>query len=237
MSSTPLASAVFFDVDFTLIYPGPTFDGEGYHRFAARHGLAVDATRFGTAVAIASALLDNTRDAVYRPQRFVEYAGRVLTEMGGVGPGLEACAQEIYDQWAVCQHFALYDDVSETFERLYGLGVTIGLISNTHRCLASFQAHFELDRFVAVAVSSSDHGYMKPHPSIFEAALALAGVSPTESLMVGDSLTHDVLGARRAGMRGVLLARAGGASSDAPDFPTIRTLTELPAMLQSDVLL
>ena len=226
---------MFFDVDFTLIYPGPTFDGEGYSRFAARHGLTVDAARFGPAVANASALLDNTRDAVYRPQRFVEYAGQVLAEMGGVGPGLEACAQEIYDEWAMCQHFALYDDVADTFERLHGLGVTIGLISNTHRCLNSFQAHFELERFVAVAISSSDHGYMKPHPSIFEAALALARVTPTESLMVGDSLTHDVQGARRAGLRGVLLARAtDGASSNAPGFPVIRTLAELPEMLQSD---
>jgi hypothetical protein len=30
-------TAVFFDVDFTLIYPGPTFQGEGYARFCARH--------------------------------------------------------------------------------------------------------------------------------------------------------------------------------------------------------
>ncbi len=33
--------AVFFDVDFTLIYPGPTFQGEGYQRFCARHGMQV----------------------------------------------------------------------------------------------------------------------------------------------------------------------------------------------------
>jgi len=30
-----MTSAVFFDVDFTLIYPGPTFQGEGYRRFGA----------------------------------------------------------------------------------------------------------------------------------------------------------------------------------------------------------
>ena len=56
-------------------------------------------------------------------------------------------------------------------------GVKIGLISNTQRCLASFEAHFELDGLFAVAISSSDHGYMKPHPSIFEAALRQVGVA------------------------------------------------------------
>jgi len=79
-------------------------------------------------------------------------------------------------------------------------------------------------------VSSSEHGYMKPHPSIFQAAMTLVGAAPEASVMVGDSLTHDIAGARRAGMRGVLVHR-----SDAPapetDVPVIRTLTELPELL------
>jgi len=33
---------VFFDVDFTLIYPGPRFQASGYHEFCARHGIDVD---------------------------------------------------------------------------------------------------------------------------------------------------------------------------------------------------
>ena len=54
---------------------------------------------------------------------------------------------------------------------LAGRGLKLGLISNSHRCLTSFQEHFELKGLIAAAVSSSEHGYMKPHPSIFEAAL------------------------------------------------------------------
>ena len=37
--------AVFFDVDFTLIYPGPAFQGGGYRDFCARHGVEVDPER------------------------------------------------------------------------------------------------------------------------------------------------------------------------------------------------
>ena len=84
----------------------------------------------------------------------------------------------------------------------------IGLISNSHRCLESFQEHFELDGLIDVAVSSSQHGYMKPHPSIFEAALKLAGVAAADAVMVGDSLTQDIDGARGVGMRGVLVRRS-----------------------------
>jgi HAD superfamily hydrolase (TIGR01662 family) len=226
-------TAVFFDVDFTLIYPGPTFDGEGYRRFGRRHGLEVDPSRFIQAVASASAELDQAQDDIYRPELFVRYARRVLEEMGGGGIGLDPCAREIYDEWAVCQHFALYDDVAPTLRTLHASGFKIGLISNTHRCLASFQSHFELEPFVAAALSSSDHGYMKPHRSIFEAALKLVAARADESVMVGDSLTHDIQGALQVGMQGVLIARSSKTSPRMLDgVPVIQTLFELPALLR-----
>ena len=57
-------------------------------------------------------------------------------------------------------------------QELASAGIRIGLISNSHRCLASFQSHFELQEFVTATVSSSDHGLMKPHPSIFRGGAA-----------------------------------------------------------------
>jgi len=109
-------------------------------------------------------------------------------------------------------------------------GVKIGLISNSHRNLQSFEEHFDLRGMIAAAVSSADHGYLKPHPSIFEAALSQAGVDAREALMVGDSLAHDVEGARRVGMHGVLLHRGDGPLPEV-DVPVIRNLTDLPALL------
>ena len=226
-------AAVFFDVDFTLIYPGPTFDGEGYRQFAARHGIEVDPSALTLAVASASGELDRAQDDIYRPELFIRYARRVLEHMGGVGSGLDTCAREIYDEWAACQHFSLYDDVRPTLEQLHATGVRIGLISNTHRCLASFQSHFELERYITAALSSSDHGYMKPHPSIFEAALKLADATPTESVMVGDSLNHDIHGARHVGMKGVLIQRSASSDSEMLEgVPVIRTLAELSGVLE-----
>ena len=102
------------------------------------------------------------------------------------------------------------------------------------RSLASFEAHFDLRGLIAASVSSSEHGLMKPHPSIFAAALQLAGVRPEEALMVGDNLKQDVDGAIRAGMRGVLIHRADGPVPEEAALrgvPVIRTLTELSALL------
>jgi putative hydrolase of the HAD superfamily len=181
-------------------------------------------------VANASAELDAAQDQIYRPELFVSYARRVIEEMGGEGSGLDACAWEIYDEWAACQHFALYEDVLPAMRALYDARLRIGLISNTHRCLTSFQSHFELESFITAAVSSSQHGYMKPHPSIFDAALRLVGVEARDAVMVGDSVRQDIAGAQSVGMRGILIVRSGEASVD-DGVPVIRSLMELPALL------
>jgi HAD superfamily hydrolase (TIGR01662 family) len=226
-----MTKAVFFDVDFTLIYPGPTFQGEGYRRFCRRYGIDVDPGSFDRAVASASLILDEVQEDIYDPELFVRYTCHIIEAMGGRGPLVEACAREIATEWGACHHFHLYDDVRPVFEWLHAEGVRIGLISNTHRSLGKFQAHFDLDGLVTTAVSSSEHGYMKPHPSIFEAALARAGVSAPEAVMVGDSVRQDIEGARRVGMRAVLVARSGRPSRLLPDVPVVTTLRDLPAYL------
>jgi putative hydrolase of the HAD superfamily len=229
---TSTTQAVFFDVDFTLIYPGPAFQGEGYRTFCERHGMHVDPACFPAAVISASHILDREQDAVYNPQIFIDYTAHIIRCMGGSGAAVEPCAAEIYQEWALCQHFLLYDDVPAALQALADADILIGLISNSHRCLESFQEHFELDGLIDVAVSSSQHGYMKPHRSIFEAALKLAGVSAAEAMMVGDSLTQDIDGARGVGMRGVLVRRSGTeVSTPHTDVPVIRSLAELTGLL------
>ena len=196
--------AVLFDVDFTLIYPGPMFRGEGYRAFAARYGMDIDASKFEAGVASAAPVLHSPND-VYDPEIFIAYTSHIIAQMGGTGPRIDECSREIYDAWAACQHFELQ-----------------GLISAT--------------------ISSSDHGRMKPHPSIFTAALQLLDVPAADALMVGDSLKHDVEGALGVGMRAVLLNRGDSAApavavarpgSEQGDcrVPVIRSLRELPALL------
>jgi putative hydrolase of the HAD superfamily len=227
--------AVFFDVDFTLIHPGPRFGGEGYRDFCARYGMEIDPNRFDGAVASAVPLLDGPEDA-YDAEIFVRYTKHIIEQMGGRGERLDPCAREIYAEWARCHHFELYADVPEVLRDLAAAGVKIGLISNTHRCLASFQSHFELQGLVAAAISSSEHGYMKPHPSIFQAALRLTGVAPGEATMVGDNIRQDVEGALGAGMSAVLLYRGATPHPQTEELasrgvPIIGSLAELPGCL------
>ncbi len=226
-----MTRAVFFDVDFTLIYPGPTFRGEGYRAFCERYGIEVDETRFEQGVASAARFLEGP-DEAYDAEVFVAYTRHIIEQMGGRGDRVDACAREIYDEWAACHHFELYEEVPGVLRELAASGLLIGLISNSHRCLTSFQSHFDLKGLVTAAISGPEHGFMKPNPSIFRAALRLVNVEAGEAVMVGDSVTQDVEGALRSGMRGVLLHRSDAPHPRATELvsagvPVVRSLTRL----------
>jgi putative hydrolase of the HAD superfamily len=219
-------AAVFFDVDFTLIRPGRRFLGPGYTETCARHGVGVDPEAFDAAVSGAAVLLESDHQR-YHDELFVNYTARIIELMGGQGPGVLAAAREIYDDWAHHHHFEMYDDVPEALFALHGRGLRLGLISNSHRSLASFQTHFALDGLMSVSVSSAEFGVMKPDPRIFQEALDRMQVPADQAVMVGDSLAHDVHGARQVGMRGVWLDRSRNGTVDDPTIPVIRSLTEL----------
>lgn len=227
-----MTRAIFFDVDFTLIYPGPTFQGEGYVRFCAEEDIRVDAARFEDAVAAASFILDDVEEQVYDPNLFVHYTATIIEHMGGRGGGVVRAAERIYEQWATNHHFEIYDDVEPVLTDLSARGYVLGIISNSHRSLDAFTQHFKLDGLIRTTISSAEHGFMKPHRSIFDAALQRAKVTSKEALMVGDSLKADIEGARAAGMRGILLRRSGERPSTLPaGVSLITSLHELQSIL------
>ncbi|MGH9175997.1 MAG: HAD family hydrolase, partial [Vicinamibacterales bacterium] len=222
------ARAIFFDVDFTLIFPGPTFQGEGYARFCAEQGITVARECFEDAVAAASFILDDVEEPIYDAALFVHYTATIIEQMGGRGPAVVRAAERIYEQWAGNHHFEMYDDVAPVLTTLASRGFTLGVISNSHRSLEAFKEHFRLESLITTTVSSAEHGYMKPHRSIFERALMQASVPAGNAVMVGDSLKADIEGALAAGMRAVLLRRSGEVPASLPPGVTvIRSLTEL----------
>lgn len=115
----------------------------------------------------------------------------------------------------------------------------IGLISN-YPCGPSLRrslAELGLAGAFAPIVISGEIGYVKPHPTLFEAALEALGLPARRVLLVGDSWTNDMVGAHAAGMATCHLV---GLTSDRdlderyriyrPDF-TIEHLEELVAIV------
>jgi len=61
-----------------------------------------------------------------------------------------------------------------------------------------------IKKYFSTVTTSEEVGLKKPHPVIFETALANAFVVSKNSIMIGDSLEADIIGAHNAGMHTML---------------------------------
>jgi len=218
--------AVLFDVDFTLFRPGPELGPEGYRRVGERHGLDLDPERYEEARAAAIEKLQAERALVHDEEVWIAFTEHIVLGMGGDPASARSCAADLVREWERHENFSLYEDALPVLEELRRHGLRIGLVSNGQRDLEEFAVHHALE--VDAMVGSRSHGRIKPHPSIFVAALRALEVSAAEAAMVGDSYEDDIEGARSLGMRAILLDR-DGRRPDAED--RIDTLLALPAAL------
>jgi HAD superfamily hydrolase (TIGR01662 family) len=216
--------AVVFDVDYTIAKPGPDLGPEGYRRLGERHGLTLDPARYDEARRAALTTLERHPELDHDEEIWVLFTQRIIEGMGGVGDTY-AAAFEMERSWAHAHHFELYEDAVPAIDALRQRGLRIGLLSNSARDLELFVAHHRLE--VDAVLTSRTHGKTKPHDTIFRRMLDLLAVAPEEALMVGDQLEDDVEGARRIGMRAILVDREGRY----PDEERIGGLGELLAVL------
>jgi putative hydrolase of the HAD superfamily len=218
--------AVLFDVDFTLCRPGPELSADRYARIAARHGIALDTNRYDDAREAAVLNLKRHPELLHDESIWHRFTEEIFVGMGGPEAIASECANEIEEGWGVSENFELFEDVLPVLEKLRRAGLRIAVVSNGIRDLTAFVAHHRLD--VDAIVDSRSHGRVKPHPTIFQAALAALAVAPEDAVMVGDSVEEDIEGARALGMRAILIDR----EDRHPDLDErLRDLYGLPAAL------
>lgn len=109
-----------------------------------------------------------------------------------------------------------YPDAAECIERVRGLGLHVGILSDVDIDFLDFAltAVGLRDRFDSIT-TSEEAGVGKPNPRVFHLALQKAGAPAAEAAYVGDSEARDVRGGKAVGMRTIHVARAGPASPEA----------------------
>lgn len=127
----------------------------------------------------------------------------------------------------------LYQDVLPSLWDLKESGLKLGIISNMGRELEDLCRQLKLMPPVSLAVGSQEVGVTKPEPGIFHAALKLAEAPAENALYVGDQWDIDVLGARNAGMKAVLLDRYSDFAKGLGE--SINELGQLPNFLRLEV--
>jgi putative hydrolase of the HAD superfamily len=169
----------------------------------------------------------------------VEYPALVRTLLGGVGVEvtdgeLERFLEAEHDAWQPARLLA--STTHALLESLRARGLKLGLVSNAldppgllHRDLAQFGVAERLD----YAVFSSEIGWRKPHPAIFERALTELGVDASATLFVGDTLASDIAGAHALGMhtcQAVWFRADEDRAAPEPDFLAVTQMDVLTAV-------
>ncbi len=134
----------------------------------------------------------------------------------------DALADEVFEEYEVTwpRSVDIYEETPAVLDALHGR-VRLVMISNG---LTQYQRpkidRYDLGRYFDRLVISEEVGVVKPELAIFEAALEGLDVAPAATIHVGDSLDHDVVGARRAGWLAAWVRRGDGHAS-ADDDPTL----------------
>lgn len=132
----------------------------------------------------------------------------------------------------VTDQITLIKGAIETVRFFKDKKLKIGLISNTifpEKFHLRELKRFGLFQFFDLILFSSEVGYKKPHPKIFETALKGLDIKPNSAVFVGDRLEEDIGGAQKVGMSTVLIPKEGRDYS-APVIPDakIKGINELP---------
>jgi putative hydrolase of the HAD superfamily len=121
--------------------------------------------------------------------------------------------------------FTAFADARPALIKARGRGRRLVVVSNWDVSLHERLEQLELAPLLDGIVTSAGAGARKPSAAIFQRALALAEVPPSDAIHVGDSVEDDVAGARAAGIEAILLRRDGTAGP--AGMPTIATLAAL----------
>lgn len=128
----------------------------------------------------------------------------------------------------------LFPHTPETLDYLKTKNYPLHLITNgfEETQMRKLQ-HSGIGQYFTCIITSEAAGSLKPHRGIFDYAMSRVNTTPAESLMIGDTLEVDILGAKEAGMDQVYFNEHlpdGAALAVEPTY-TIRSLRELKEIL------
>ncbi len=222
---------VFLDAGGVLLFPN-------WHRISdalARQGVVVSAAALSAAEPHARRVLDDQQvvGATTDANRGWLFFDLILDKAGvTASAATNAALAELHEYHVANNLWELVpDDVRPALTALRDLGLKLTIVSNANGTLCAHLARLGLDRFVDCVLDSCDEQVEKPDPRLFEIALARSAARRESTIHVGDLYNIDVVGARNAGLRGVLLDEAD-LRPDA-DCPRVKSLAELVSRIRA----
>ena len=198
----------------------------------ARHGIAVAPEALRAAEPHAKFIVDTTYGTAAKDADRGNRYFHLTFDAAGVPDGA-AREPVIADLKAYHHEHNLWehvpDDVMPALGRLRAAGVTLAVASNANGVLERAFARVGLTPYFSAIVDSFVEGVEKPDPRFFRIVLERAGGRAETAMHAGDLYNVDVVGARAAGIRPMLIDPHGLYQEF--DAPRVRSLDELAALL------
>lgn len=239
---------ILFDLGNTLLY----FDGNWQEVFAradqgmverlAKEGFSLDRDRF----------LSDFRERLsnYHDQReidFVEHSTAKILEDTLAAHGISNVERSTLEGslaalYAASQEYWIpEDDLLPTMKALKDAGYRMGVISNAgdDQDVQTLVNKARIRPYLDFVLTSAASGMRKPDARIFALGLRFFGLSSQEVVMVGDTLSADILGANRMGIYSVWLTRRADTAANREYLAKVSpkakidSLAELPQMLEA----
>jgi putative hydrolase of the HAD superfamily len=218
-----MLKAVLFDLGGTLITTAPV--SEIFKRILEDFGVKRSAEEVEEARKTVEKQFDIEDSATLKDEFYPRWNMQILRHMG-IRENARSLAEKIARQWWQYSDVKLYEDVEETLDMLKKRGLKIGLITNgLESDVKEVLPRVGLADFFDVEVTSDLVGKIKPHREIFLHALEELEVKPQEAMHVGDMVDRDYEGARRCGLKALLIDRDNSVRGEGVE--KIQSLTEI----------
>jgi len=226
--------AVFFDAGETLVHPAPTFP-DLFASIVTREG---HPRAPEDVIAASAVVMDRFSEAARNQELWTTSPERSRAFWLGVYermlaaldlPDGDGLRDTLYREFTDLRNYALFDDVRGVLGDLASAGLGLGIVSNFEAWLDELLGLLGVRDAFPVRVISGVEGMEKPDPRIYELAMARAGVTPDESVYVGDNPEFDVDPPAALGMFTVLIDRRG--RHERHEGVRITDLADLPAVL------
>jgi putative hydrolase of the HAD superfamily len=149
---------------------------------------------------------------------------RLLSRLG-ISNNAEFLAEKIDELWWDCADLQFYPDAIETLSHLRSKQIKLGVVTNAVKDDYDQILHrLEAEHYFDVVVGVDSCRKAKPDSEIFLYAVEKLRMKPSQVLFVGDSMERDYEGAKRAGLKPLIIDRKG---RDLKNADWIKSLTEI----------
>jgi len=218
--------AVLFDLGGTLMKTVPIQDI--YKSIMELYGIEVSADEILEAHDAHQGNVDPVEGQLQKGKRFWDEWNQAVLERAGTRENSAFLGEKVTEHWWDHAGLEAYPDVLETLDTLRSMGVKTGIVTNGFRYdYERILEALDLAGYFDVVVGADTCGVAKPDRRIFLHAVDELGVEPGEVVFVGNEYKYDYVGARRAGLKPLLIDREGDAPEDADVIESLSDVLRL----------